>query len=157
MAKKKESQKARKNGNNTPSRNNEELVSRLNRALSLEYAATIQYLNQHSLVRGFDRQDFAPFFVTSSAESHLHAQNLGNKIVSLGGSPTVTPAAVRQSSSLEDMLKDDLALEREALSAYIAAWEVAGENRPLRFWLENIIQEEQLHVDELEKLSSRRA
>ncbi len=155
MGKKKDSSKTKKNGAD-PALRKEELIARLNRALSLEYAATIQYLNQHSLVRGFDRQDFAPFFVTSSTESHLHAQNLGNKIVSLGGSPTTTPAKVRQSTSLEDMLRDDLEMEREALAAYVDAWEVAGENHSLRFWLENIIQEEQLHVDELEKLSSRR-
>jgi len=50
-----------------------------------------------------------------------------------------------------------LELEREALSAYVKAWEVAEENRPLRFWLENIIQEEQLHVDELQKLAVERS
>ena len=55
------------------------------------------------------------------------------------------------------MLKDDLEMEREALSAYVAAWEEAGEDRPLKFWLEDIIREEQLHVDELEKLSVERS
>ena len=134
-----------------------ELIARLNHALSLEYAATIQYLNQHSVVKGHDRQDFAPFFATSSSEAHLHAQNLGNKIVALGGVPTVAPARVQQAQTLDQMLHQDLEMEREALTAYVNAWEAAEENRPLRFWLENIIQEEQLHVDELQKLTVERS
>lgn len=134
-----------------------ELLERLNLALSLEYAATIQYMNQQALVKGHDRQDFAPFFAASSTESHLHAQNLGNKIVALGGEPTFSPAKIRQSASLKGMLKDDLEMEREALTAYVNAWEAAGDDRPLKFWLEDIIREEQLHVDELEKLSVDRS
>jgi bacterioferritin len=134
-----------------------ELIERLNYALSLEFAATIQYLNQQCVVVGHDRQDFAPFFATSSSEAHLHAQNLGNKIVALGGIPTIQPAAVKQAQSLRQMLEHDLEMEREALEAYVKAWEVAEGNRPLRFWLENIIQEEQLHVDELGKLVAERS
>jgi bacterioferritin len=134
-----------------------ELIERLNYALSLEFAATIQYLNQQCVVVGHDRQDFAPFFATSSSEAHLHAQNLGNKIVALGGTPTIKPAEVKQAQSLRQMLEHDLEMEREALEAYVKAWEVADGNRPLRFWLENIIQEEQLHVDELGKLVAERS
>jgi len=128
------------------------LIQRLNYALSLEYAATIQYMNQQCVVRGVDRQDFAPFFATSSGEAHLHAQNLGNKISALGGVPTIKPGKIQQGNSLSQMLSHDLDLEQEALSAYVKAWEAAEGNVPLRFWLENIIQEEQLHVDELRKL-----
>ncbi|HMV81935.1 MAG TPA: ferritin-like domain-containing protein [Blastocatellia bacterium] len=134
-----------------------ELIDRLNYALSLEFAATIQYLNQQCVVVGHDRQDYAPFFAASSTEAHLHAQNLGNKIVALGGVPTVTPAEIKQAQSLRQMLEHDLEMEREALDAYVKAWDAAEGNRPLRFWLENIIQEEQLHVDELGKLVAERS
>jgi bacterioferritin len=155
MSKAKKQAKVEKfgNGNGNGKRINKELLERLNLALSFEYAATIQYMNQQALVKGHDRQDFAPFFAASSTESHLHAQNLGNKIVALGGEPTFSPAKIRQSPTLQGMLKDDLEMEREALTAYVNAWETAGEDRPLKFWLEDIIREEQLHVDELEKLS----
>jgi bacterioferritin len=135
-------------------RNGDELINRLNRALSLEYAATIQYLQQQCLVTGKERQQFAPFFAASSSESHLHAQNLGNKIVALGGAPTVEPAEVREGKNLADMLRYDLEMERQALDAYVRAWESAQGNPPLVFWLEEIISAEQLHVDELEKLNA---
>jgi bacterioferritin len=131
-----------------------ELIARLNRALSLEYAATIQYLQQQCLVTGQSRQQFAQFFASSSSESHMHAQNLGNKIVSLGGTPTIEPAKIRQGKNLAQMLRYDLEMERDALDAYVKAWESAQGNPPLVFWLEEVISAEQLHVDELEKLNS---
>lgn len=132
------------------------LIDRLNEALSLEYAACIQYLQQQSLLKGQDRHDFAPFFASSSSEAHLHAQNLGNKIVSLGGVPTVEPARVRAATELRQMLLNDLEIEKMALDAYIRCWEAAGDNLTLRFWLEDIIRQEQLHVEELEKLTDGR-
>src|SRR5215813_15509998 len=91
-SKKDKKEKNRKRSRNGRNGNGHELINRLNRALSLEYAATIQYLQQQCLVTGQERQQFAPFFAASSSESHLHAQNLGNKIVALGGSPTIEPA-----------------------------------------------------------------
>lgn len=135
----------------------DDLLARLNYVLSLEYAGMIQYLQQYCLLKGQDRQDFAPFFATSSNEAHLHAQNLGNKIVSLGGIPTAIPAAIREARQLNEMLECDLALEREALDAYIKAWEAAEGRLALRFWLEDVIRDEQLHVDELEKLTTSHA
>jgi bacterioferritin len=105
-------------------------------------------------VTGQERQQFAPFFAASSSESHTHAQNLGNKIVALGGAPTIEPAVVREGKNLAEMLRYDLDLEREALDAYVKAWESAQGNPPLVFWLEEIISAEQLHVDELEKLNA---
>src|SRR5215470_4970879 len=153
--KKKNGNRQLNNGGNGS--NGNELISRLNRALSLEYAATIQYLQQQCLVTGQERQQFAPFFAASSSEAHLHAQNLGNKIVALGGSPTIEPAKVREGKNLAEMLRYDLEMEREALDAYVKAWESAQGNPPLVFWLEEIISAEQLHVDELEKLNAEYA
>jgi len=154
---KKDEKKYDKDGGNGSDRhkgNGNELIDRLNRALSLEYAATIQYLQQQCVVTGKERQQFAPFFAASSSESHLHAQNLGNKIVALGGAPTIELAKVREGKNLAQMLRYDLEMERKALDAYVKAWESAQGNYPLVFWLEEIISAEQLHVDELEKLSA---
>lgn len=154
MGKGKKDEKQKKGERSRNERNGHELINRLNRALSLEYAATIQYLQQQCLVAGQERQQFAPFFAASSGESHQHAQNLGNKIVALGGSPTAEPAKVREGKDLAEMLRYDLEMEREALGAYVRAWESAQGNPPLVFWLEEIISAEQLHVDELEKLNA---
>lgn len=133
------------------------LVNELNRALALEYAATVQYLQQSFLVTGTERQVFQPFFAGQSSEAFRHASDLGHRIVALGGVPTVEPALIRQATKLGDMLHQDLETEREALAAYMKAWEAAAELPPLKFWLEGIISTEQMHIEELEKLTSERA
>jgi bacterioferritin len=136
---------------------NQELVDNLNRALSMELAAVIQYMQHSFLVTGPEREIYRSFFRKQSAESHDHAETLGDKIVALGGVPTVEPSMIRQSTDLTEMLRQDLALEREAMEAYMAAWESSKDsNRPTQFMLEERIAGEQIHIEELEKLTSER-
>lgn len=135
----------------------QELVENLNRALSLELAAVIQYMQHSFLVFGTEREVYRSYFRKQSEESQDHATTLGDKIVALGGVPTVEPGMIRQSTNLAEMLKQDLELEREALAVYMEAWESCKDNeRPTRFQLEERIYQEQLHIDELEKLTSER-
>ena len=133
-----------------------ELIENLNRALSLELAAVIQYMQHSFLVNGIEREVYRSYFNKQSKESHDHARTLGDKIVALGGVPSVEPAMIRQSTDLKEMLRQDLELEREAMAAYMTAWESCGEEKPTRFQLEERIYQEQLHIDELEKLTSER-
>ena len=134
-----------------------ELVENLNKALSLELAGVIQYSQHSYLVTGKDREIFKGYFRDQAEEAQDHAESLGDKIVALGGLPTVEPAMIRQSADVEEMLKQDLELEREAIAAYMAAWASCGEeDLPQKFWLEERIADEQLHIEELEKLTSER-
>lgn len=134
-----------------------ELVENLNKALSLELAGVIQYSQHSYLVTGKDREIFKDYFRDQAEEAQDHAESLGDKIVALGGLPTVEPAMIRQSAEVEEMLKQDLELEREAIAAYMAAWASCDENDlPQKFWLEERIADEQLHIEELEKLTSER-
>ena len=132
-----------------------ELIEYLNKALSLELAGIIQYSQHSYLVTGIQREVYKEFFRDQASEAQKHAEFLGDKIVALGGEPTVKPDAIRQSNDLDQMLKQDLELEREALSAYMNAWNSCGEEDiPTKFWLEGQIAEEQTHIEELEKLTS---
>lgn len=136
---------------------NHELIENLNRALSLELAAVIQYMQHSFLVTGVEREVYRSFFRDQSEESQDHAATLGDKIVALGGVPTVEPSMIRQSTKLEEMLRQDLELEREGMNAYMAAWDACkDEDRPTRFMLEERIAKEQIHIEELEKLTSER-
>lgn len=134
-----------------------ELIEYLNKALALELAGVIQYMQHSYLVTGTDREVFKEFFRKNAKEARQHAEELGDKIVALGGIPTVEPAMIRQSVDLKEMLKQDLELEREALATYMQAWAACDENDlPQKFWLEGRIAEEQIHIEELEKLTSER-
>ena len=134
-----------------------ELIENLNQALSLELAGVIQYSQHSYLVTGTEREVFKEFFRDQAEEAQDHAEILGDKIVALGGVPTVEPAMIRQSADLKEMLKQDLELEREAIAAYMAAWASCDDqDLPQKFWLEGQISDEQMHVEELEKLTSER-
>jgi bacterioferritin len=134
-----------------------ELIENLNRVLSMEIAAVIQYAQHSFLVTGTEREVFRKYFRKQGEESQDHALTIGDKIVALGGVPTVEPSMIRQSTELIEMLRQDLALEREAMEAYTSAWQACDDaDRAVRFQLEERIYQEQLHIDELEKLTSER-
>ena len=134
-----------------------ELIENLNKALSLELTGVIQYSQHSYLVTGIEREEFKEFFRDQASEAQSHAEFLGDKIVALGGLPTVEPAMIRQASDLKEMLAQDLKLEREAMAAYMEAWNSCDqEDLPTKFWLEGQIADEQTHIEELEKLTSER-
>lgn len=134
-----------------------ELVENLNKALRWELAGVIQYSQHSYLVTGTDREVFSDWFRDQAEEAQKHAEVLGDKIVALGGVPTVEPEVIRQSVDLKEMLKQDLELEREAMTVYMAAWAACDDNDlPQKFWLEGQISDEQMHIEELEKLTSER-
>jgi bacterioferritin len=136
---------------------NAELIESLNRVLSLELAGVIQYLQHSFLVTGPEREVFKDFFREMSGEARDHAGILGDKIVALGGVPTVEPGEIRQATELTEMLRQDLELERTALEAYVAAWRACTDGElGTRFLLEERISSEQRHVEEFEKLTSER-
>jgi len=136
---------------------NEELLDSLNRALGLELAGVIQYLQHSFLVTGPEREVFREFFRELSGEARDHASTLGDKIVALGGVPTVEPGEIRQSTDLGEMLRQDLELERAAMDAYMAAWRACTDaEMATRFLLEERIASEQKHIEEFEKLTNER-
>lgn len=130
------------------------LIDALNAVLSWELAGTTQYLHHKAMLLGPEREHHANFFHEGSEEARAHAEIVADKIVALGGVPTVETATIRQATTLADMLKASLELEQDAL----AAWEAALDhgdlaNRGTRFWLEERVQDEQDHVDELRRLT----
>lgn len=135
-----------------------ELIENLNKALSFELAGVIQHSQHSYLVTGTEREVFKKFFRDMAEEAQEHAEVVGDKVVALGGVPTVEPGVIRQSVDLNEMLKQGLELEREAMEAYMAAWRSCDSDEllPQKFWVEGQIADEQMHIEELEKLTSER-
>ena len=129
----------------------QKVITALNKAVSLEHAATLQYQQHALLVSGLWRKVFADLFEDQSKTALSHAHTFGQKIVSLGGVPSVEiGTTVHQSTDLEEMLQQDLALEKEAMQAYLEAHALAEGNVALRSMLENHIEGEQEDIEELE-------
>jgi bacterioferritin len=122
----------------------------LNRAIALEHTAALQYKQHSLLVSGLWRKVFADFFFSQSKSSLEHAEKFGQKVVALGGVPTVEVGTVHQATELEEMLRQDLALEKETMQAYLDAHALTEGDVALRTLLESHIESEQRDIEELE-------
>jgi bacterioferritin (cytochrome b1) len=130
--------------------NKSKVIGALNKAIALEHAAALQYQQQSMLVRGLWRGVFSDFFNTQSSEAFAHARRFGQKVVALGGIPTVEAAPVYQSTEVEEMLRHALDLEEKALAAYLKALDAAKGDVALCNMLEDQIESEQADVEELQ-------
>jgi bacterioferritin len=128
------------------------IINKLNEILAHEWTGVAQYAQQAFMVRGLWREAYSGFFMEGAEESFGHAKQIGQKIVALGGIPTIERNKVRQSDDLREMLEQALEFERTAVRHYAEALELAEDDRPLVVLLENLILEEQEGVDEIEKL-----
>lgn len=129
-----------------------EIIDKLNDILRWEWKAVIQYTQASFLVQDVWREVYEPLFRKGADESLGHARQIGNKIVALGGKPTVETAEIHQSTDLHEMLEQALDVERGAVRHYSEALELCQDDAPLRVMLENIILDEQEGVEHLEKI-----
>ena len=129
-----------------------QVIDKLNEIVRHEWTGVVQYTQHSFLVQDLWREVYAPLFRKGAEESLHHARLVGDKIVALGGIPTVERGEVRQSADLREMLRYGLEFERGAVKLYGEALALCQDNHPLRVLLENIILEEQQGAEHLEKL-----
>ena len=127
------------------------VITVLNKTIAFEHTAILQYQQHALLVNGLWRKVFADFFSSQAKNSLEHATKFGQKIVALGGVPTVEiGGTVRQSTEVAEMLTQDLALEKETMQAYLDAHALTEGDIALRTMLESQIESEQRDIEELE-------
>lgn len=129
----------------------QQLIKGLNEDLAHEYAAVIQYRTYASAVTGPFRQELRAFFANEIADELGHAQLLADKIVALGGTPTVRPADVKNSDDPKQMLQNALDDEVATIARYVERRRQADEaGEPgLAVDLDDVIADESKHRDEL--------
>jgi bacterioferritin len=128
-------------------------VDKLNEILRHEWTGVAQYAQAGFLVSGVWREVYSGMFFASAEESFGHAKKVGEKIVALGGVPTIERNAVKQTGDLGELLRNALEFERAAVKHYEEALALAdGTDRPLVVFLEDILIEEQEGAEHVEKL-----
>ena len=128
------------------------LIDKLNECLRHEWTGVAQYSQAGFVVAGLWREVYSGMFFDSAKESFGHARLVGEKIVALGGLPAVERNAVKQSNDLNEMLQFALEFESKAVKCYNDALALAGGDRALEIFLENILEEEQDGVDKLTRI-----
>lgn len=134
-------------------KNFKKLIGHLNKDLERELAQIVRYLHHSFIVEGPSRGPLVGLFRQQAQESMTHAIKLGEKITALGGHPTVSVSQIFEpgDQTLEEMLEEDLEAEEEALREYKKHLKEAKEDVALRILLEQIVFEEQTHIEDLRK------
>jgi len=130
------------------------LIDALNQDLASEYAAIIQYIQYSAKVRGPWRTELRGFFQAEIADEQMHAQYLADKIAALGGNPTTQPTAVPNADTPEVMLQAILEAEQTAIRNYTQRSQQADKmgELALKVQLENMVSDEQNHMQEVEQI-----
>jgi bacterioferritin len=128
------------------------VMEKLNECLRHEWTGVAQYAQAGFVVAGLWREVYSEMFFDSAKESFGHAKLVGEKIVALGGIPTVERNAVKQTQDLSELLHIALEFESKAVKLYTEALGLAEGERALEVFLENILDEEQEGVDELTRI-----
>ena len=133
------------------------MIEKLNEILKWEYAGLVQYTQFSFVVQDTWREVFSKFFRDNGEEALEHAHLVGDKIVALGGIPTVERGEVKQSTELAEMLEFSLEVESKQVQLYTEALDLCGERDvALRVLLEDLCLKEQEGVDHLEKVLKKR-
>ncbi len=96
----------------------EEMIGLLNKDLTLEYSAAIQYIQHQAVLKGAQYQSIQKELIVHANEEIGHAIQLADQIAYLGGTPTIEVGERHISEDGEEMLKQDLAGEKDAVARY---------------------------------------
>ena len=135
----------------------DQFIEALNVDLAHEYSAVIAYRTYASQVQGQWRMELRQFFEAEIPDELGHAQILADKIVALGGTPTTTPAPVKQGKDAKEMLRNALADEVETIERYVKRRKQAEAlgHYGLAVEFDDLIRDETTHRDEIQMILKR--
>jgi bacterioferritin len=130
------------------------LLELMNRGIARELQVSIQYMWQHVTVTGIKGAVVEGIFKETAITEMKHAEEIAERLASLGESPTVKPDVVVVGSDLEEMLRLDEGAEEEAITLYKQTIKVADDEGDIttRMLFEKILAEEEEHIDTFGKL-----
>lgn len=123
------------------------LIDMLNKALSMELQASVQYMLNHVMVTGMYSESIAGVFRKTGIEEMKHAESIAERIDYVGGEPTTKPAPITLGKTTEQMLALAVKAEEEAIASYkelIKAAE-AEADYTTRELIEDILAQEEDH------------
>lgn len=137
------------------------VIRLLNEALATEIVCVLRYKRHYFMAGGINAQSVAQEFLQHATEEQVHADQLAQRIVQLGGEPNLSPEGMLTRSHSEyvagttllDMIREDLIAERIAIDSYREMVAYLGNNdSTTRRMLEGILAMEEEHADDLVSL-----
>ena len=131
----------------------------LNKIMELELAGVVRYTHYSLMVYGYNRIPIVSWMKGNASEGLAHAQRAGEMVTLLGGHPSLKIGALLETEQhdIGDILRESLEHEQTALNAYYELLKLAeaGESVLLEEYAREMIVEEELHLDEVNKMLRR--
>lgn len=137
------------------------VVDLLNHALATEIICVLRYKRHYYTATGINAQSVAAEFLQHATEEQIHADQIAQRIVQLGGKPNFSPEGLTTRSHSEyhdgddllEMIREDLIAERIAIDSYGEMISYLGNDDPTtRRMLESILAMEEEHAEDLSSL-----
>ena len=139
----------------------ERVITLLNEALATEIVCVLRYKRHFFMATGLSSLSVKREFLQHATEEQVHADQLAERIVQLGGEPNLSPEGLLSRShseyvegaSLVEMITEDLIAERIAIDSYREMITYVGTDDPTtRKILEGILAQEEEHAEDLASL-----
>jgi bacterioferritin len=134
---------------------NEVVINILNKIMELELAGVVRYTHYSLMVYGYNRIPIVAWLKSNANESLLHAHKAGELVTLLGGHPSlkIGPLLETEKHDLGDILRESLEHEKAAIAAYYELLKQSeGKSVLLEEWAREQIMNEELHLDEVNKM-----
>jgi len=144
----------------------EKVIAVLNEVLATELVCVLRYKRHYFMSKGLYAESVAAEFLEHAAEEQMHADQIAQRIVQLGGEPDLSPNGLASRShseyvegqSMVDMIKEDLVAERIAIDSYRELIDYFGDQDPTtRRLMEQILAKEEEHAEDLVSLLQARS
>jgi bacterioferritin len=135
--------------------NKKKVIAQLNRILECELAGVVRYTHYSMMIFGYSRIPIVAWFQAEATESLAHAQQAGEMVTRLGGHPSLAigPLLETHEHDIGQILRETLQAEHAALGLYTDLLDlVAGENVALEEYARTLIEAEEEHIDEIDKM-----
>ena len=136
----------------------QQAIDTLNTIMELELAGVVRYTHYSLMVYGYGRIPIVSWMKDNANEPLDHAHKAGELVTLLGGHPSlkIGPLLETEQHDIGDMLRESLAHEEKALKAYYALLDlVEGKSVLLEEYARQMIESEELHADEVNKMLRR--
>lgn len=136
----------------------DQTIAVLNRIMELELAGVVRYTHYALMVYGYNRIPIVDWLKANAAEGLAHAHRAGEMVTLLGGHPSLAigPLLETHQHDIGDILRESLEHEGRAQAAYYELLSlVAGNHLLLEEYARELIVEEELHTDEVNKMLRR--
>lgn len=135
----------------------QQMIDALNKMLAQEHACAIRYATHAAVVSGPYAETVMARLKEIGTDEVGHAEMLRDRIVALGGTPTmdISKADLKPAQDLATILSVNIAEEKSAISHYSEILETIPESNAILYQtIQNILRDEQEHLEELENLQT---